>query len=246
MSVFTTITQQELSTWLQNYSIGALVELKGISSGITNTNYFVTTQTNDGVTTKYVLTLFEQNNIEELPYYIDLMSHLAAHGIPCPKPIADLQGVCLRVLNGKPATLVSCLVGQDVQQPNLAQCAEVGRVLAQMHLAGQTFEAQFPQHFQLGNTIHNQRDADWRRVTAQNVFAKLSEEEQQLLTTELDYQQKDVYKRQAYSAATSTVTWLKPTCLAPLPATLSKLMGVMPKCRSLKASIPWVLCDSNT
>ena len=77
MSVFTTITQQELSTWLQNYSIGALVELKGISSGITNTNYFVTTQTNDGVTTKYVLTLFEQNNIEELPYYIDLMSHLA-------------------------------------------------------------------------------------------------------------------------------------------------------------------------
>jgi len=189
MSVFTTITQQELSTWLQNYSIGALVELKGISSGITNTNYFVTTQTNDGVTTKYVLTLFEQNNIEELPYYIDLMSHLAEHGIPCPKPIADLQGVCLRVLNGKPAALVSCLVGQDVQQPNLAQCAEVGRVLAQMHLAGQTFEAQFPQHFQLGNAIHNQRDADWRRVTAQNVFAKLSEEEQQLLATEIDYQQ---------------------------------------------------------
>lgn len=188
MSVFTTVTQQELCIWLQNYSIGALVELKGISSGITNTNYFVTTQTNGGVRNKYVLTLFEQNNIEELPYFIDLMSHLAAHGIPCPRPIADDQGVCLRVLNDKPAALVSCLVGQDVQQPNIAQCAEVGRVLAQMHLAGLTFEAQFPQHFQLGNAIHNRRDADWRLATAQKVMPKLNVDEQQLLRAELDYQ----------------------------------------------------------
>ncbi|HQO16555.1 MAG TPA: homoserine kinase [Methylotenera sp.] len=188
MSVFTTVTQQELSTWLQNYSIGTLVELKGISSGITNTNYFVTTQSNDGTRSKYVLTLFEQNNIEDLPYFIDLMSHLSTHGIPCPKPVADGQGVCLGVLNGKPAALVSCLLGQDVQQPNLAQCAEVGRVLAKMHLAGQTFEAQFPQHFQLGNAIHNQRDADWRQATAQKVMPKLKVEEQQLLHAELDYQ----------------------------------------------------------
>ena len=63
MSVFTSVSVQELQAWLQGYSIGEVVELKGISSGITNTNYFVTTQTNDGVTTKYVLTLFEQNNI---------------------------------------------------------------------------------------------------------------------------------------------------------------------------------------
>ena len=79
MSVFTSVSIQELQAWLQDYAIGEVVELKGISAGITNTNYFVTT-TKD----KYVLTLFEQNSMDELPYFIDLMSYLSTHGVPCP------------------------------------------------------------------------------------------------------------------------------------------------------------------
>jgi homoserine kinase type II len=70
MSVFTSVSIPQLQTWLQDYAIGELVELKGISSGITNTNYFVTTQHN-GTQNKFVLTLFEHNTLEELPYFID-------------------------------------------------------------------------------------------------------------------------------------------------------------------------------
>ena len=78
MSVFTSVSIQELQIWLQDYAIGELVDLKGISAGITNTNYFVTTKNDNGIQSKYVLTLFEQNAIEDLPYFIDLMSHFAA------------------------------------------------------------------------------------------------------------------------------------------------------------------------
>ena len=183
MSVFTSVSFQELQIWLQDYNLGKLVELKGISSGITNTNYFVTTELSNASQSKYVLTLFEQNTLEELPYFIDLMSHLAGHGVPCPQPVQDKMGLSLHRLNGKPAALVSCLIGQDVENPSNGQCAEVGKTLANMHLAGQSFKDEFPQHIS-----QNQRGAHWRNRTANMVMPHLTAEDQQLLQEALAYQ----------------------------------------------------------
>lgn len=117
MSVYTTVTQAELESWLAQYTLGQLVELKGIAAGITNTNYFVTTTQG-----RYVLTLFETLKLEELPYYLNLMSHLARHGVACPAPMADRSDRFVSLLAGKPACLVSCLSGADVAAPNPAQC----------------------------------------------------------------------------------------------------------------------------
>jgi homoserine kinase type II len=173
MSVYTTLTLQEVRDWLQDFSIGKITELKGIATGITNTNYFVMTETS-----RYVLTIFEANSMEELPYFVDLMTHLAEHDIPCPAPIADKHGVALRLLKDKPALLVSCLKGGDVKHPDTSQCAQVGRVLAQIHLAGDSFK-------QVSN---NQRDASWRSNTAAQVMDKLSAEDQTLLRQALVFQ----------------------------------------------------------
>ena len=92
-----------------------------------------------------MLTLFEHNTLEELPYFIDLMSHLASNGIPCPLPITDKSGLSLHMLNGKPAALISCLKGQDIEVPNIKQCSAVGQVLAQMHIVSLSFDVQ-PQY----------------------------------------------------------------------------------------------------
>lgn len=181
MSVFTSVSIQELQTWLQGYSIGEVVELKGISSGITNTNYFVTTTQN-----KYVLTLFEHNTMDELPYFIDLMSHLATHGVPCPQPIANDSGISLHMLNGKPAVLISCLNGQDIKEPEVKHCAEVGAVLAKMHIAGQSFVERITN--KTGKPHRNPRDADWRVKTAGQVMPHLAAEDQQLLKDTLAFQ----------------------------------------------------------
>jgi homoserine kinase type II len=183
MSVFTSVSIQQLQVWLQDYEIGELVELKGISSGITNTNYFVTTKNNNGSKNKFVLTLFEHNTLEELPYFIDLMSHLAAHGIPCPLPIANKSGASLHMLNGKPAALISCLKGQDVEIPNVMQCSAVGKVLAEMHIASLSFDVQ-PSH----QNTHNPRGTDWRIKTAAQVMPHLLETDQQLLKDTIAFQ----------------------------------------------------------
>ena len=53
MSVFTPVPESVLADWLKDYAIGRLVELKGISAGVQNSNFFVTTTLG-----RYVLTLF--------------------------------------------------------------------------------------------------------------------------------------------------------------------------------------------
>lgn len=174
MSVFTTLTLDEVSAWLRDFAIGEVTELRGIAAGITNTNYFVITRDD-----RYILTIFEKNNLAELPYFVDLMTHLAAHGVLCPAPIADKNGHSLHALKGKPALMVSCLQGEDVATPNLTQVREVANTLAKLHLAGASFK-QFS---------HNQRGQTWFVQTAQKVLPKLNPQEQALLQSELDYQQ---------------------------------------------------------
>ncbi len=166
MSVFTNVSVDELKPWLSSYSIGDLVELKGIASGISNTNYFVTTTTG-----KYVLTLFEEHSADELPYFLSLMTHLSERGVPCPHPVKRLDGLQLDELNGKPAAIVSCLNGRDITDPSVNQCKELGQVLANMHIAGSTF------------TLRNQdsRDLVWREATAKKVLYFLDENDREML-----------------------------------------------------------------
>ena len=172
MSVFTTLTLQEVQALLQDFAIGEITALKGISAGITNTNYFVITDQ-----ARYVLTVFENNSVDELPYFVNLMAHLAAHDVPCPEPIKDKHGVDLRLIKDKPALLISCLSGVNIDDPDAQQCAQVGRVLAQMHLASHSF----------AQASTNQRDTAWRVNTAEQVMDKLSADDRAILRKALAF-----------------------------------------------------------
>lgn len=174
MSVFTTVTLEQLRAWIVDYpSVGTVNGLQGIATGITNTNYFVSTGKG-----RFVLTLFEHNRAEDLPYFLNLMAHLAAHGVPCPSPIANTAGQYLGEMSGKPAALVSCLQGSSVESPNAGHCREVGSFLARMHLAGLSYPA----------IMQNPRGLQWWEATAKKVMPKLTSAEQGLLEDELTYQ----------------------------------------------------------
>ena len=173
MSVYTVVTPEQLRVWLGNYALGELHELKGIASGITNTNYFITTDSG-----RYVLTLFEHSHREELLFSLNLMACLADRDIPCPRPVANYKNEFHGILNGKPAALVTCLPGVSIDLPEPAHCAAVGRLLGRMHLAG----ASFPE------TLQNPRGPDWHKKTARAVLPKLADAERIVLAEELGFQ----------------------------------------------------------
>lgn len=174
MAVFTRVTDAELSDWLSHYSLGSLLELQGIASGIENTNYFVTTSNG-----RFVLTLFEKLSAKQLPFYLNLMAHLARHGIPCPSPVADKKNSFLGKLNDKPACIVSRLSGKSLTQPETVHCAAVGAMLGQMHVASQSFAESMP----------NPRGAAWRADTALQVQKFLNEHDAELLQSEVAFHQ---------------------------------------------------------
>ena len=170
MSVFTTVTPDQLSVWLKNYSIGALIDLQGIAAGIENTNYFVTTTHG-----RYVLTLFEKLTARELPFYLNLMAHLAQRGVPCPAPITNNSGDYLSELNGKPASLVTRLTGKDIVNPTVGDCAKVGQVLARIHVAGLSYAGH----------MDNPRGRQWRKAVTPGILPFLNASAAAMLTTEV-------------------------------------------------------------
>jgi homoserine kinase type II len=174
MAVYTEVGFAEADALLQSLGLGELTDLQGIRSGIENTNYFATT-----VRGQWVLTLFERLPREQLPYYLKLMQHLAAHGIPVPAPQPDAAGELVHTAAGKPAAVVTRLPGSHRLAPDAPHCAQVGEMLARMHVAGQSFALQQP----------HLRGLPWWLQTSPVVRPHLPAAAAKLLTAELAFQQ---------------------------------------------------------
>ncbi len=174
MAVFTPVSRDQASAWLERFGLGTLLSLRGIASGIENSNFFIDTERG-----RFVLTLFERLAESDLPFHLGLMKHLAGHDIPCPDPVADREGRLFGRLNGKPAALVTRLPGVAEMHPAPAQCAAVGGLLARMHLAARDYPERLP----------NPRGLDWWRQAATEVRPHLDGSQAALLDEELAAQE---------------------------------------------------------
>lgn len=173
MAVFTPVSLDDLTTWITQFDLGRALAIKGISSGIENSNFFITTERGE-----YVLTVFEKLTFEQLPFYLNLMRHLAEGGVSVPAPVANRNGSIINALHGKPASIVTKLEGHCQLAPQPVHCAAVGAMLACMHLAAEDFEIRQP----------NLRGLEWWNEATPIVMPYLSDSNKQLLATEIIFQ----------------------------------------------------------
>ena len=135
MAVYTDVAADELAEFLSQYDIGELLSYKGIAEGVENSNFLV--HTSNGA---YILTLYEKRvGIDDLPYFLSLMAHLAERRVSCPQPAKTRNGEVYATLAGRPAAVINFLEGMWPRRPNATHCSGVGQALARMHLAGADF-----------------------------------------------------------------------------------------------------------
>ena len=190
MAVYTEVSFDEAFDFLQALDVGQLQSLKPCAGGIENTNYFADTDSGE-----YVLTLFERLSFKQLPFYLQLMKHLAERGIPVPNPAPDDHGNILHSLKGKPAAVVNKLRGASELVPTLAHCNQVGAMMARMHLAGQDFNLR----------QSNLRGLAWWNTTLPAILPHVTVQQRSLLLGELAYQNHIAATSACKSLPTGTV-----------------------------------------
>ncbi|MGV4792787.1 homoserine kinase [Rhizobium sp. F40D2] len=140
MAVYTDIAEDDLKWFLTEYDAGTLLSYKGIAEGVENSNFLLHTSKDP-----LILTLYEKRvEKTDLPFFLGLMQHLSARGLSCPLPLPRRDGALLGSLSGRPAALISFLEGMWLRKPEAKHCREVGRALAEMHVAGDGFELKRP------------------------------------------------------------------------------------------------------
>lgn len=172
MSVYTSISDKEFSEILNFYDLGDFIRSQGIQAGIENTNYFITTTKGE-----YVFTLFEKINQNELKLYLSLLQDLSNAGIACPQPREDINKHVINAIKNKPFTFVTRLKGKNVSSVNLMQCKAIAVELAKLHITPLSISPQ---------SLQNRRGKDWRENTAKKMLNKLSNNDSELLLSELE------------------------------------------------------------
>ena len=154
-----------------DYYLGELVSFQGISGGVENTNYFLTTTTG-----KYVVTLFEEFDLDEVPYFLDVVAHLKHKGFNVPAALIDIHGERLREVNGRPTIIVDCFPGGELNGTDETSCRLMGEALAKLHIAGEDFPVHRDSH----------RGVAWWHRTSKAIANELEEEQATLLLSQIE------------------------------------------------------------
>ena len=146
MSVYTNLSNKDVSSLLATYNIGTLKSFRGISDGITNTNYFLNTTRG-----KYIITIFEDITEAKVKKYLKLMNFFSSNSLCCPEIMLTKSKQILSIVKSKPCSIMEKLSGQTVRETNASLCESIGSIIGNFHNTGSNYK----------NKISNSRNIKW-------------------------------------------------------------------------------------
>ena len=159
MAVYTHLGAEDMAALVSAFDVGKLVSAKGIAEGVSNSNWLLETTGGASGATRFILTMYEfRIELEDLPYFLSLLDHLAARGCPVPRTIHDRDGALYRMRGDKALALIEFLPGVSVSDPTVGQARAVGAELARMHVCAADFA---------GHRANGMGVAEWQRLAAE-------------------------------------------------------------------------------
>ncbi len=174
MSVYTKITEDELSKHLLGYSVGTATSLTGISDGIENTNYLLKTDQNE-----FIFTIFENIKREDVGQYLDFMNHLSNKGLMCPNVLKSNKGEISVIINGKPSAIIEKLNGKSIVDTDIDSCISIGDLLSEFHTFGLDFKKE----------IKNSRDNQWCINSYEKLIEVIEDNQSKLILQAMNIQE---------------------------------------------------------
>tara|TARA_Y100000590_G_scaffold13842_2_gene16679 strand:+ start:8780 stop:9721 length:942 start_codon:yes stop_codon:yes gene_type:complete len=173
MSVYTKITDGELESHLENYSLGKIRNFSGISEGIENSNYLLNTETGD-----FIFTIFEAISADRVVDYLSFMNHINNKGLLSPLVIKTNNDELFKNIKNKPAAVIQKLEGKSITQPTNNHCEQLGKILADFHIYGSDFAL----------NITNARGAVWAKKSLKKLDNVIDKNQLNLIQKAIEIQ----------------------------------------------------------
>ena len=137
MAVYTALDEGELAALLQGYGLPEHRRRIALEGGVSNSNWRIEF---GAAHAPLVLTVVEPAMApSELEFVLSFQQHLETRRIRLAAPLPRLDGTRHGSLAGKPALLSPFLAGRCPEVPNAQQAAQLGAMLARMHIAAGDF-----------------------------------------------------------------------------------------------------------
>ena len=149
------------------------IRLEPISSGIENSNFWLTIGSKE-----LVLTVFEQLTQQEVRHCVRLAQHLGRAKMSVPMPLSDENDQWLHSVQGRPAIVCARLRGTSVVHPKQEHLKLIGQQLATAHQVSSTLQ----------NPPVDQRNIDWWCSLKPEINHYLSALDMELLDEAIDEQ----------------------------------------------------------
>jgi len=111
MAIYTKLEKEDIDNFFSKYNLGKILNYQGIKQGIENTNYLIESEKG-----KFILTIYEKRvNVEDLPFFMELMTNLSNSKFQCPRPIINNNGNYISEIKNKKASVSSFFYGINDQ-----------------------------------------------------------------------------------------------------------------------------------